>query len=159
MEVDNDTPPPFEDDRTVCVVSVKGLKENWQRWSSEQQEYQKHNPFGGAGRPVSGQHQLGQEGYGQPLEGSLTHQRGQDAQSHIGREVQELCQVIREMGERRGEEGPPVVAFGQLFERYVTISNKLVGILLRARKQGLVQFQGEMLWQGQDNHVLITLLQ
>uniref|UniRef100_A0A4W6EHQ3 Costars domain-containing protein n=1 Tax=Lates calcarifer TaxID=8187 RepID=A0A4W6EHQ3_LATCA len=51
------------------------------------------------------------------------------------------------------------VEFGKLFEHYVTISNKLVGILLRARKQKLVDFKGEMLWQGKDDHVLITLLQ
>ncbi|XP_067093568.1 actin-binding Rho-activating protein-like [Osmerus mordax] len=159
MEMANDAPPPFEDDRTVCVVSVKGLKENWQRWSNEHQEHQKHNPFSSDGQPVCTQPLLGQNGYGRPQEGSLTQRRGQDAQSHIGREVQELCLVIREMGGGHGEEGQPVVEFGQLFERYVTISNKLVGILLRARKQGLVQFEGEMLWQGQDDHVVITLLQ
>lgn len=48
------------------------------------------------------------------------------------------------------------VEFGKLFDRYVS---KLVGILLRARKQRLVDFEGEMLWQGKDDHVLITLLQ
>uniref|UniRef100_A0A673CRI2 Costars domain-containing protein n=1 Tax=Sphaeramia orbicularis TaxID=375764 RepID=A0A673CRI2_9TELE len=51
------------------------------------------------------------------------------------------------------------VEFGKLFEHYVTISNKLVGILLRARKQGLVDFKGEMLWQGKDDHEMITLLE
>uniref|UniRef100_A0A3Q0T1F6 Costars domain-containing protein n=1 Tax=Amphilophus citrinellus TaxID=61819 RepID=A0A3Q0T1F6_AMPCI len=51
------------------------------------------------------------------------------------------------------------VEFGKLFEHYVSISNKLVGILLRARKQRLVDFEGEMLWQGKDDHVVITLLQ
>uniref|UniRef100_A0A674A4F8 Si:dkey-29b11.3 n=1 Tax=Salmo trutta TaxID=8032 RepID=A0A674A4F8_SALTR len=80
--------------------------------------------------------------------------------------VEELCQVIRDIGESRGggdggsKERPVVtVEFGKLFEHYVNISNKVVGILLRARKQGLVSFEGEMLWQGQDNRVLITLLQ
>uniref|UniRef100_A0A8C7F2P0 Si:dkey-29b11.3 n=1 Tax=Oncorhynchus kisutch TaxID=8019 RepID=A0A8C7F2P0_ONCKI len=86
----NDAPIEFNDDRTVCVTSVKGLKENWQRWSN---------------KPVV------------------------------------------------------TVEFGKLFEHYVNISNKVVGILLRARKQGLVSFEGEMLWQGQDDRVLITLLQ
>uniref|UniRef100_A0A8C2WY85 Si:dkey-29b11.3 n=1 Tax=Cyclopterus lumpus TaxID=8103 RepID=A0A8C2WY85_CYCLU len=51
------------------------------------------------------------------------------------------------------------VEFGKLFEHYVTISNKLVGVLLRARKQGLVDFEGEMLWQGKDDHAVITLMQ
>uniref|UniRef100_A0A674ACC5 Si:dkey-29b11.3 n=2 Tax=Salmo trutta TaxID=8032 RepID=A0A674ACC5_SALTR len=107
--------------------------------------------------------QRDQDGYGRPLEGSLTEQRGQDAHVHISREVEELCQVIRDIGEScgdgGGEKGPVVtVEFGKLFEHYVNISNKVVGILLRARKQGLVSFEGEMLWQGQDERVLITLL-
>uniref|UniRef100_A0A8C1W0I9 Si:dkey-29b11.3 n=1 Tax=Cyprinus carpio TaxID=7962 RepID=A0A8C1W0I9_CYPCA len=73
-------------------------------------------------------------------------------------EVTELCRVIMESGES-GDDGRPAVRFGTLFERYVTISNKLVGVLLRARKQGLVHFEGEMLWQGRDDGVLITLLE
>ncbi|XP_064805882.1 actin-binding Rho-activating protein-like [Oncorhynchus masou masou] len=158
------------DDRTVCVTSVKGLKDNWQRWSNEHQEYQKDNPFSndrGAMVSATAQQQRlqrDQDGYGRPLEGSLTEQRGQDAHIHISREVEELCQVIRDIGESCGdggrEERPMVtVEFGKLFEHYVNISNKVVGILLRARKQGLVSFEGEMLWQGQDDRVLITLLQ
>uniref|UniRef100_A0A8C5AP14 Costars domain-containing protein n=1 Tax=Gadus morhua TaxID=8049 RepID=A0A8C5AP14_GADMO len=55
--------------------------------------------------------------------------------------------------------GSVTVEFGRLFEHYVTISNKLVGVLLRARRQGLVHFDGEMLWQGQDDRVVITLRQ
>ncbi|XP_029509401.1 actin-binding Rho-activating protein-like [Oncorhynchus nerka] len=158
------------DDRTVCVTSVKGLKDNWQRWSNEHQEYQKDNPFSndrGAMVIATAQQQRlqrDQDGYGRPLEGSLTEQRGQDAHIHISREVEELCQVIRDIGESCGDGGSeerPVVTveFGKLFEHYVNISNKVVGILLRARKQGLVSFEGEMLWQGQDDRVLITLLQ
>ncbi|XP_014056789.2 actin-binding Rho-activating protein-like [Salmo salar] len=159
----NDAPVEFNDDRTVCVTSVKGLKENWQRWSNEHQEYQKHNPFSND-RGAMVRLQRDQDGYGRPLEGSLTEQRGQDAHVHISREVEELCQVIRDIGESCGDGGGekrPVVTveFGKLFEHYVNISNKVVGILLRARKQGLVSFEGEMLWQGQDDRVLITLLQ
>lgn len=159
----NDAPVEFNDDRTVCVTSVKGLKENWQRWSNEHQEYQKHNPFSND-RGAMVRLQRDQDGYGRPLEGSLTEQRGRDAHVHISREVEELCQVIRDIGESCGDGGGekrPVVTveFGKLFEHYVNISNKVVGILLRARKQGLVSFEGEMLWQGQDNRVLITLLQ
>uniref|UniRef100_A0A7N8YBI8 Si:dkey-29b11.3 n=1 Tax=Mastacembelus armatus TaxID=205130 RepID=A0A7N8YBI8_9TELE len=79
--------------------------------------------------------------------------------------VKVLCEVIRNIGDPGQKDGNGreeeiiTVEFGKLFERYVTISNKLVGILLRARKQGLVDFEGEMLWQGKDNHVVITLLQ
>ncbi|KAF3691651.1 Actin-binding Rho-activating protein MS1 Striated muscle activator of Rho-dependent signaling [Channa argus] len=165
---DNNSPSAqFSQDDAVCIVSVKGLKENWQKWSDDRQDYQKKNPFSHDTRPSVVVPQKGQDDYGRPLQGSMTDQRGKDAQTHISREVQELCQVIRNIGESGGKEGSGsskgekviTVQFGKLFQHYVTVSNKLVGILLRARKQRLVDFDGEMLWQGKDNHVVITLLQ
>ncbi|CAN9513926.1 unnamed protein product [Ophioblennius macclurei] len=160
-------PAQFSNDSATCIVSVKGLKENWQKWSSEHQEYQKNNPFSHDSRPSATVPQRGQDDYGRPLQGSMTEQRGKDAHQHISREVEELCEVIRNIGEPRDKivtasrnEGKLMsVTFGKLFEHYVTISNKLVGVLLRARKQGLVEFEGEMLWQGKDDHVVITLVQ
>ncbi|XP_030606721.1 actin-binding Rho-activating protein [Archocentrus centrarchus] len=151
----------------ACIVSVKGLKENWQKWSSEHQEYQKHNPFSHDTRQSTAVHERGRDDYGKPLQGSLTERRGKDAHTHISREVLELCEAIRSIGEPREKAGAGsgsnekviTVEFGKLFEHYVSISNKLVGILLRARKQRLVDFEGEMLWQGKDDHVVITLLQ
>lgn len=164
MEPEGDlcAPAQSSDSAAEHSVSVKGLKENWQRWSSERQDYQKHNPFSHHTTPDGTVHQRGQEDYGRPLQGSLTEQRGRDAQTLISREVQELCQVIRSIGELNERDGTGTVItveFGKLFEHYVTISNKLVGILLRARKQRLVHFEGEMLWQGKDDHVVITLEQ
>ena len=50
------------------------------------------------------------------------------------------------------------IQFGRLFEIYVRISNKLVGVLLRARKHGLVHFEGETLFQRRDDHVPVSLL-
>uniref|UniRef100_A0A3B5B5B9 Actin-binding Rho-activating protein n=1 Tax=Stegastes partitus TaxID=144197 RepID=A0A3B5B5B9_9TELE len=169
MEPEDDVPAPaqFKDDTAACIVSVKGLKENWQKWSNEHQQYQKQNPFSHDTRPSVVGPQKGQDDYGKPLQGSMTEQRGKDAHTHISREVQELCEVIRNIGEPREKDGDRsdsdgkviAVEFGKLFEHYVTISNKLVGILLRARKQRLVDFEGEMLWQGKDDHVVITLVQ
>lgn len=138
------------------AASVKGLTQTWQKWSEDHKDYQKHNPF--TSDEVLAVHpEWGQEDYGQPPEGSHTERRGKEAHSHIGREVTELCQIIRELGHRR-EDGRREVEFSTLFDHYVSISNKLVGVLLRARKQGLVQFEGEMLWQGKDDRVLISLL-
>ncbi|KAM9852571.1 actin-binding Rho-activating protein [Aulostomus maculatus] len=158
----NNNPPAaaeINDDTAVCIVSVKGLKDNWQKWSDEHQEYQKHNPFSHDTRPSAAVPQRGQDNYGRPLQSSMTEQRGKDAHSHISREVQELCDVIRDIGKGDKEGRSTTVEFGKLFDHYVTISNKLVGILLRARKQKLVDFEGEMLWQGKDDGVVITLLQ
>ncbi|XP_062848382.1 actin-binding Rho-activating protein-like [Trichomycterus rosablanca] len=136
--------------------SVKCLKQNWEKWSDDHREYQKHNPF--SDHDVLLPHpKQGQEEYGRPLEGSETERRGKEAHSHIHKEVTELCQIISAIGHRQGD-GTTQVEFGTLFEHYISISNKLVGVLLRARKQGLVHFEGEMLWQGRDNRVLIKLL-
>ncbi|CAJ1061534.1 actin-binding Rho-activating protein [Xyrichtys novacula] len=151
-----------KDDSAESIICVKGLKENWQKWSHAHQEYQKNNPFSNTTRPSVVAPQRGQDDYGRPLQGSMTEKRGKDAHTHISREVQELCEVIRNIGgPKDGDVGGKVIAveFGKLFEHYVTISNKLVGVLLRARKQKLVDFEGEMLWQGKDDHVVITLLQ
>ncbi|XP_074540239.1 actin-binding Rho-activating protein [Halichoeres trimaculatus] len=161
LETEEDVPAPaqLKDDTAGSFVSVRGLKENWQKWSHEHQEYQRNNPFSNTTRPSVVVPQRGQDDYGRPLQGSMTEQRGKDAHTHISREVQELCEVIRDIGEPKEVDGKVAVKFGKLFERYVTISNKLVGVLLRARKQKLVDFEGEMLWQGKDDDVVITLLQ
>jgi hypothetical protein len=65
--------------------------------------------------------------------------------------------VIREYGVPIGEEGDIVITFGQVFKIYVSISDKVVGLLLRARKHGLVDFEGEMLFQRRDEEVPIVL--
>lgn len=49
------------------------------------------------------------------------------------------------------------IKFKELFELYKVISSKIVGLLLRARKHGLVRFEGEMLYQGRDDNVIITM--
>ncbi|MED6290547.1 hypothetical protein CHARACLAT_014168 [Characodon lateralis] len=165
-QVDVNASAQCDDDSTMPTVSVKGLKENWQKWSSEHQENQRLNPFSHDTRLSAVAPQRGQDDYGKPQEGSLTEKRGKEAHTHIGREVQKLCEVIRNIGELNEDEDRHdshkkviTVEFGKLFEHYVTISNTLVGILLRARKQRLVDFKGEMLWQGKDDHVVITLLE
>ncbi len=96
--------------------------------------------------------------YARPISGSMTAIRGQAAEQRISGEIQNLIRVIQNVGQKSNKDGLHRVTFGKLFEVYVKISNKLVGILLRARKQGQVQFEGEMLWQGKDDHVVITLL-
>jgi hypothetical protein len=95
--------------------------------------------------------------YGRPPEGSKTELRGLKAHSHISKEVVELCNLIKEYGESQ-KDGTVAITFGELFQMYTAISNKVVGILLRARKHGLLHFEGEMLYQRRDEGVLVTLL-
>lgn len=95
--------------------------------------------------------------YGRPVAGSKTETRGRFAGAHISQEVKQLCQIIFQMGEEQPD-GTFSVTFRRLFDRYTRISNKVVGMLLRARKQNLVHFEGEMLFQRRDDDVIITLL-
>lgn len=94
--------------------------------------------------------------YGRPPEGSKTEMRGIKAHNHISGEIIELCSVIRQVGMEKSD-GSYIVTFGVLFQTYTVISNKVVGILLRARKHGLVDFEGEMLFQRRDDNKIITL--
>ncbi|CAJ0932421.1 unnamed protein product [Ranitomeya imitator] len=138
--------------------SVSDLKKAWQTWAKEHVDYQRQNPFSNAIQPGTVRPDTQDPEYGKPKAGTPTAQRGIDAHQHLGKELEELCLVIRSTGVT-ADDGLTRVTFGTLFDSYVTISNKLVGVLLRARKHGLLHFEGEMLWQGRDDHVVITLLE
>ncbi|XP_030597715.1 actin binding Rho activating protein b [Archocentrus centrarchus] len=154
-----------EDANKISTLSKKysavgSLKSRWQNWVSEHAVNQKLNPFSeyfDYDYSMSLRLQKGQEGYGHPKEGSKTAERARRAEKHIHREIDDMCYVIRTMADP-GPDGKTRVTFGELFDRYVRISDKVVGILMRARKHGKVAFEGEMLWQGQDDGVIITLL-
>lgn len=71
----------------------------------------------------------------------------------------ELCQIIHDDG-TPSDDNPELryISFGDLFDIYVHISNKVVGLLLRARKYGLLTFEGECLFQKFHDHVPIRLM-
>jgi hypothetical protein len=117
--------------------------------------------------------------YGTPPPGSSTERRGKEAHQTIGQEVLDLCHTIiilfsssrqdsaeEKTRSQRGcaEDGGNTneiirVRFGDLFEWYEHKNNKVVGLLLRAKRHGLVEFDKEMLFQGQDDDVIIGLQQ
>lgn len=99
--------------------------------------------------------QLGSE-YGTPVAGSKTEQRGKMAHQRINKEIVELAEIIEQYGHRNSN-GKCSITFGELFSIYVRISNKLVGVLLRARKYHIVDFPGETLFQRRDDDVEIIL--
>ncbi len=68
--------------------------------------------------------------------------------------------MIEEYGRRgSGKPSDPVtITFGELFHIYQFVSDKVVGMLLCARKHGMVAFEGEMLYQRRDECAVITLL-
>ncbi|KAM6087086.1 PREDICTED: actin-binding Rho-activating protein [Chlamydotis macqueenii] len=139
---------------------VHKLKDRWQEWADQHIVTQKLNPFSEEfdhELAMSTRLHKGDEGYGRPKEGTKTAERAKRAEAHIHREMRDMCFIIETMAKPRPD-GKIQVTFGELFERYVRISDKVVGILMRARKHGLVDFEGEMLWQGRDDNVIITLL-
>ncbi|XP_056378554.1 actin-binding Rho-activating protein [Hyla sarda] len=139
---------------------VNNIKGKWEKWSGDHVLSQKLNPFSedfDHEFAMSQRLQKGEEGYGRPKDGTKTAERAMRAEAHIHREMRDLCFIISTMA-KPGKNGKVRVTFGELFDRYVRISDKVVGILLRARKHGMVDFPGEMLWQGRDDHVIITLL-
>ncbi|KAI5622780.1 actin-binding Rho-activating protein [Silurus asotus] len=140
--------------------AVGNLKSRWQNWASEHSISQKLNPFSDDfdhGYSMSLRLRKGEEGYGRPKEGTKTAERAKRAEQHIHREIEHMCFIISTMADP-DPNGYIQVTFGELFDRYVRISDKVVGILMRARKHGKVDFEGEMLWQGRDDRVIITLL-
>lgn len=91
---------------------------------------------------------------------------------HIAKEMLYLCEMIQEYGYQSRRTGQTQISFGkvshhslpasfpllQLFDVYQFISDKVVGMLLRARKHKMVSFEGEMLFQRRDEEVVISLL-
>uniref|UniRef100_A0A914Q8Q9 Costars domain-containing protein n=1 Tax=Panagrolaimus davidi TaxID=227884 RepID=A0A914Q8Q9_9BILA len=94
--------------------------------------------------------------YARPEPGSKTEARAKKAGVYMTREIVFLCDLISQYAD--GEPPNQYIKFGPLFYSYSLYSSQLVGMLVRARKYGLVDFEGEMLYQGQDDDKIIRLL-
>jgi len=101
----------------------------------------------------------GDASYGSAPEGSLSEERAKKASAWVEKEVDKLCAEIANLGVKQS--GSQVtVTFGELFQHYQDVSDTLVGILARAKKRGLLQYQGEggdLLFQRKHDHVVITM--
>jgi hypothetical protein len=126
---------------------------------SEEKSKQSVNPFSSSFASKNRPKQLKAEEYGRPKAGSLTELRGKKANVHVYKEVLELCQIIHENGTPDANDPElKTILFGELFNIYVHISNKVLGLLLRARKYNLLHFEGECLFQRFHDHVPIYLM-
>lgn len=97
--------------------------------------------------------------YLRPKPGSLTEFRGMKANIQVFQEMIDLCAIIQQEGNPvKGEPDLREISFGKLFHIYVNINDKVVGLLLRARKHDLLTFEGEVLFQKFHDHVPIYLL-
>ncbi|KAG7244526.1 hypothetical protein INR49_029545 [Caranx melampygus] len=143
----------------IKIATMGDIKSRWQQWSNQHIEGQKLNPFSEEfdyEYAMAQRLRKGDSGYGRPKDGSKTAERGDRAHKHIHREMEEMVWIIKDMG-FKDKEGRTIITFGRLFDRYVKISDKVVGILLRCRKHKMLDFEGEMLWKGQDDDVIITV--
>jgi hypothetical protein len=132
--------------------------EKFNKKVNDEKSKQAANPFSSS-HATKNPKQLKPEEYGRPKAGSLTELRGKKANVHVYKEMLELCYIIHENG-TPDEKDPElrVILFGELFNIYVHISNKVVGLLLRARKYNLLHFEGECLFQRFHDYVPIYLM-
>ena len=97
--------------------------------------------------------------YGKPKAGSKTEARAQAAKKWVDKEIDKLVEVITKLGAPDEERnGQITITFGPLFIAYQDISDTLVGILMRSKKRKRIFYEGDMLFQGQHNHVKISIL-
>jgi hypothetical protein len=69
------------------------------------------------------------------------------ANIQVFQEMIELCQVIHDSGKPvEGEPELRQIDFGELFQIYVHINDKVVGLLLRARKHELLTFEVSLIF-------------
>lgn len=122
---------------------------------AEHEKKQLENPFsnweGAATKPKLSKTD---ENYGHPDAGTKSHARAVKAKDHIEREVDELLNVIRLLAPDDG-----AVLFKDLFVTYSRISDKLVGVMIRARRSGYIDFEGEMMFQGRDDKKWVCITQ
>eukprot|EP00111_Clytia_hemisphaerica_P000812 TCONS_00002371-protein len=138
-------------------MAVSGKINSWETIYQKHKEKQLINPFskweGASHREaLSKSH----EEYGNPIYGTDTEVRGRAAGHLMMHEMKLLVFMIKEHGKKIGNNSIGIT-FGELFRLYTQVSNKLVGALLRARKYGLLDFKGEMLFQRRDEDTMISL--
>jgi fused signal recognition particle receptor len=94
--------------------------------------------------------------YGKAKAGSASAERARRAKVWVKEQIEILIRVVTNIGDTDAA-GNMCCEFGKLFVAYETISDTLVGMLQRSKKFGLVEFEGEMLFQGQSDKVMVTL--
>lgn len=81
-----------------------------------------------------------------------------EASMRVDNEVHQLVKDIRRVGSNPGE---PSVTFGELFddETVQDTYEALVGTLRSAKRQGYIDFKGQMLFKGMHDHVTINVVE
>ena len=73
--------------------------------------------------------------------------------------LQEVIDVILEEGYYdKVEGGVKSMKFGVLFDKFITMSGILVGLLMKGKKGGQLKYKGDMLFKGIHDEIKITVL-
>lgn len=74
----------------------------------------------------------------------------------MNEEIKQLLVDIK----RIGEEGEPTVKFGELFddEKVANYYEALVGTLKAAKRKKLIQYEGQVLFKGMSDNVVISIV-
>jgi len=89
---------------------------------------------------------------------TLSKQRAGEFSKGVEKGIDELCKFIKEHGKYNPAQGGIAsIKFGELFDKY-QLSDMLVGLLMRAKKRKRVKYEGDLLFQGIHDEVIITLM-
>ncbi|KAH8296736.1 hypothetical protein KR054_010659, partial [Drosophila jambulina] len=126
--------------------------------AEQHQNWMMINPFAHYNVSDMPKRSFAQDEYGKPPAGSLSEQRALQASVRALEQILQLCEVIETNGEPDpADESLSRLEFGALFNLYNDISDKLMGTMLAARRNGFVDFSGETLFQGRDESVPVRL--
>mmetsp|Transcript_36272 Transcript_36272/g.88603 ORF Transcript_36272/g.88603 Transcript_36272/m.88603 type:complete len:87 (-) Transcript_36272:60-320(-) len=78
---------------------------------------------------------------------------------NVEKEIKDVIGFLKTLGKQNGD-GNYVLTFGDYFKSddvQNTLENPFA-TLKAAKKRGVIDFEGEMLWQGQHDHVELKLL-
>lgn len=150
-----ETPPDLS--RLGCNIGDK--KSLWAKKVDTHKEKQSLNPFSDSFDADKLRKMLTNKddpNYGRPDSGSLSAMRAAAGEAKMRSDICDVCDVIFQHGQRT-DDGLAAIQFGPLFSMYNRINDKLVGLLIRARKRDLVHFEGEMLYQNRDDDKWVVL--
>lgn len=139
--------------------SVGDKKSMWAKKVDSHKEQQALNPFSDSFDREKLRTQLVNKddpNYGRPTSGSLSAVRAAMGEAKMRSDICDVCHVVFHQGQQT-EDGRGAIQFGPLFSIYDRINDKLVGLLIRARKRELLTFDGEMLYQRRDDEKWIEL--
>jgi len=138
--------------------NVGDKKSLWSKKVDSHKEKQAINPFSDSFDKEKLKSQLSKDdpSYGRPERHTLSAMRAAAGEAKMRGDICEVCEVIFRHGQRT-DDGLAAIQFGQLFSIYNRINDKLVGLLIRARKRDLLDFEGEMLYQGKDDETWVVL--